>query len=394
MAGKEREERVIYRGYVIRYRGDRKACWQVYLGKREGRRSFRHFDTLAKARAHVDEVEVRSERIGVGAKTLSDAALRDAVAALTRLSSKATLTEAADYFMRHEFPSGVILTVNELVERYVKSMEKQNRRPAAVEGFKKRAGMFARTFGAEAIHRVKRPQIETWLDAGGWHGLNRRHYVSVVKAMFNHAVEHELLEASPATRIELPAVEGTEPEIMSPEAVRLLLHTAETVAPQIVPALAVSFFAGVRPDELSKLLWSDIKLGSAEPVVHVGARIAKKRHRRNVDIHANLAAWLGRYRRTEGRVSLTLSNHRRHLAKVIERCKVKVPYNGGRHAFASYALVEHGLDDTVRWLGHSDSALLLDTYKGTVTREAARAYWQIVPAEQERSGVIRFAASA
>ena len=36
-AGKLREEKVSYRGYVIRYRSDRRACWQVYLGKREGR---------------------------------------------------------------------------------------------------------------------------------------------------------------------------------------------------------------------------------------------------------------------------------------------------------------------------------------------------------------------
>ena len=33
MAGKKREDKVKYDGYVIRYRPDRKACWQLYLGR-------------------------------------------------------------------------------------------------------------------------------------------------------------------------------------------------------------------------------------------------------------------------------------------------------------------------------------------------------------------------
>jgi len=56
-----------------------------------------------------------------------------------------------------------------------------------------------------------------------------------------------------------------------------------------------------------------------------------------------------------------------------------MPYNAGRHAFASYAYLKHGAETTARWLGHSDSDLLLTTYKGLVTQSEADKFWDIMP---------------
>lgn len=154
--------------------------------------------------------------------------------------------------------------------------------------------------------------------------------------------------------------------------------------------MAISFFAGLRPVELARLNWSDIHLAGTEPVIHVSAEVAKRRHRRNVDISPNLAAWLMAYRKPQGKVMLTLSNYRRHLARLLAETKIKLPYNAGRHAFASYAYQIHGLDKTMRWLGHADGNLLLTTYKGLVTQSEADKFWSIKPKEYEKSNLIRF----
>lgn len=119
------------------------------------------------------------------------------------------------------------------------------------------------------------------------------------------------------------------------------------------------------------------------------ADVAKKRHRRNVDISANLAAWLVAYRKPEGKVMLTLSNYRRHLARLIKATDIKIPYNAGRHAFSSYAYVKHGAETTARWLGHADGNLLLTTYKGLVTQSEADKFWSIKPKALEKTNIIR-----
>ena len=91
---------------------------------------------------------------------------------------------------------------------------------------------------------------------------------------------------------------------------------------------------------------------------------------------------------------LTMSNHRRHLAKLIAVAGIKLPYNAGRHAFASYAYVKHGAEITARWLGHADGNLLLTTYKGLVTQSEADKFWNIIPKESVNINRFKLAVGA
>ena len=381
MSGKKRETKVVYRDFTIRYRPDRKACWQLAYPKKDGIRKFKHFETLELAKGEVDLKSAELERIGAQSWQLSNKQRADALEAEKILSGKVSLVEAARYYMKHEHPAGEVVTIANLAEQYKAAMIARNAREHSVKGFDWRAKAFCRAHGTDSIHRISRADIESWLNDNNWEGLNRRHYIATVRAMFNFAIEKELLDVNPAAKIELPMVESKEPVIMTPHQISSLLHTAEEKDPAIAPALAISFFAGLRPVELARLNWVDVHLSGTEPVIHVSAEVAKKRHRRNVDISPNLAAWLTVYRKLQGRIMLTMSNHRRHLAKLIAAAGVKLPYNAGRHAFASYAYQIHGLDKTMRWLGHGDGDLLLTTYKGLVTQSEADKFWNIQPKE-------------
>lgn len=390
MSGKKRETKVVYRDFTIRYRPDRKACWQLAYPKKDGIRKFKHFETLELAKGEVDLKCAEVERIGAQSWQLSDKQRADALEAEKILAGKTSLVEVARYYMKHEHPAGLAVKVSDLVEQYIQSMVAEKAREHSIKGFGWRARAFCRAHGQDPIHRISRADIVAWLDANGWQGLNRRHYIATIRALFNFAIGKEMLEVNPADKIELPAFESKEPVILSTTDIRTLLHKAEETEPAIVPALAVSFFAGVRPVELVRLDWSAVHLDGAEPVIHIGADVAKKRHRRNVDISANLAAWLVAYRKPEGHVMLTLSNYRRHLARLIKATGIKIPYNAGRHAFSSYAYVKHGAETTARWLGHADGNLLLTTYKGLVTQSEADKFWSIKPKMSEKSNVIQF----
>ena len=390
MSGKKRENKIVYREFTIRYRPDRKACWQLAYPKKDGVRKFKHFESLEEAKGEVDLKSAEVERIGAQSWQLSNKQRADALEAEKILFGKVSLVEAARYFMKHEHPSGPVVTVSELVKQYKAAMIARNAREHSVKGFYWRTQAFCRAYGNDPITRITKPHIGSWLDDNGWQGLNRRHYIATLRALFNYAIDKELLDVNPAAKIELPAFESKEPVILTPDQIRTVLHAAEKTEPAIVPALTVSFFAGLRPVELARLNWSAIRLEGTEPVIRISAEIAKKRHRRNVDISPNLAVWLAAYRKPQGKVMLTLSNHRRHVRRLSKETSIELPYNAGRHAFASYAYQIHGLDKTARWLGHGDGELLLTTYKGLITQSAATSFWSIKPRESEKSNVIRF----
>jgi len=377
---KKSRKTIKHHGFTIRWRAARSRYEaDRYLDPR--RRIQQYFPTLDSAKIFAEQKNIELTNKGHDALNLSDRQRLDAVEALKILADKASLIQAAQYFIKHEHPVGPVVTVLELVRQYEDAMIARKAREHSIKGFHWRTQAFCRVYGNEPITNITRIHIESWLDNNGWQELNRRHYIAVIRSLFNYAIKQELLDVNPAAKIELPAFESKEPVILTPDQIQTMLHAAEEKEPAIVPALAISFFAGLRPVELARLDWSAIHLEGTEPVIHVGAEIAKKRHRRNVDILPNLTSWLTAYRKPQGKVMLTLSNYRRHVRRLTKETGTELPYNAGRHAFASYAYQIHGLDKTARWLGHGDGELLLTTYKGLVTKSAAEIFWSIKPKE-------------
>jgi integrase len=88
---------------------------------------------------------------------------------------------------------------------------------------------------------------------------------------------------NPMSRI--PAIKGDdeEPEILPLPQVRALLSAAHTYKVGVVlPYVALGLLAGIRPKELARLSWSNIDLD--EGTITIGAKIAKKRERRVVEM--------------------------------------------------------------------------------------------------------------
>ena len=102
MSGKKRKSKIVYRGFTIRYRPDRKACWQLAYPKKDGVRKFKHFETMEEAKGEADLKCAEVERIGAQSWQLSNKQRADALEAEKILFGKVSLVEAARYFMKHE----------------------------------------------------------------------------------------------------------------------------------------------------------------------------------------------------------------------------------------------------------------------------------------------------
>jgi len=204
-------------------------------------------------------------------------------------------------------------------------------------------------------------------------------YKVALKMLFSHALKEGAVTTDPMLKVEIAKVEENEVGVFTPNETARILACAD---PRIIPALAISFFAGIRDSEISRLDWSDIDLN--EGTITLSAKNTKKKRRRIVDISDNLKAWLLPHARNEGSVkgSEVMFHRRRRAAWQSAGLSAWVP-NGGRHSFASYHLAMFkSQDKTATQLGHQDSSLLHECYKSVVNQSQAETYWSIMPADE------------
>ena len=95
-----------------------------------------------------------------------------------------------------------------------------------------------------------------------------RNAICVVRKIFNEAIETELVESNPATRLgsftrtaETPDVKGIS---LIQEEVGQFLEAANDVCPEYYPLFLTALRAGLRRGELVALQWGDVQFGSSE----------------------------------------------------------------------------------------------------------------------------------
>jgi len=398
MAPKKDVKKWIEAGFVIRRVKQGAKPFQVDEGTRNGTRRRVRYATLGEAQTHCKELRTELLNKGTAGQNLSDRDRIEAAEARKELGKVAIMDAVRFYLRHHATGASDGMTVATLVEEYLKAPGRRGkkgipRRKRTAQTAKNRLETFKATYGDRKAAEITRQDVERWLDANDWGGLNARNYLSNVRAMFAFAIRKEWQTMNPAEKVELPEnPEAKTPDIMTPDQVKMLLAAALKNDAALVPRLAISFFAGVRAAELDRLDWGAVNLAAG--TITIEPAVAKMRRQRHVAISENLRDWLLPYRKTEGRIwKLDGMTFHHRAAKVAKKAKVKVPPNAGRHAFASYHLAQsEDAGKTALQLGHSRPDLLLTVYRNIktrdgkpITKETAQAYFNIRP---EGSGEI------
>lgn len=390
MSRKAEKKRWEEAGFVIRLVKTGKP-YQVDEGTHDGKRRRVRFATLAEAEAHCRQMRAELTNKGTAALTLSDRDRLEAAEARAALGN-ITIMEAVRFYLKHKSPGAAGITVADLIEQYLAAPGRRGnkaivRRERTIRAARNRLEAFKTAFGTRPAADIGRTDIEAWTAAEGWAGLNLRNYVANVRALYAFAIRKELLAMNPAEKIEVAEnPEARRPRILAPVKVRALFATVEKHDPVLLPRLALSFFAGIRSAELDRLEWPAVNL--SEGRIAVEPDVAKMRRSRHVTMPENLRAWLTPHRKADGRVwrlSAVAFQHR--LSAVAKKAGVKIPSNGGRHAFASYLYAQtQDAAKTAFELGHAKPALLLDVYRDIRTTDgkpidktAATEYFSIRP---------------
>jgi integrase len=400
-------------GAIIRQRG----CSYQVETHHNGKRTRQTFKTVEAAENYAKHVksEIKAEgdmALAINGSQRLDAlclleafptkkAQDDVVSAARLLTSqvknyapnKPLLAEAVRFWLSHHPQGGTLPTLNEALASYLADKRLEKRRAATLYEISHKIGRFIKAFPATSISDITTDLISQWLTdtLGSATVGTKRQYLTVISAFFTDSAKRYGLPKNPAKDVKLAGsnADQTEVQAYSVDEVRKIMTAANASphAARVVPAMAIGFFAGLRPSEVQGLDWADVSLEAKR--IRVSPETAKKRRARYVDMSDNLVEWLTPYARERGLVAPPLMTYRRARTEIMESTGCALIKDGFRHSFGTYHLAAYeNAAKTAFAMGHrSDTDLVYTNYRKLVTREEGEAYWKIRPMKLLESAV-------
>jgi integrase len=326
-------------------------------------------------------------KLGHEAFVLPIALRAEALVCCQRLKPlNATLTQAVDFFIQNRPRHEAALRMEELKEEFLKSRLAMNCRPRTLVQYRSYLRVICAEFREIETARIVREDIEDWLEEANWSPRTRKNYLVTLTTLFNFAKGKGYRSDNPAADIERPILDDRPIGILTIEQTKALLRTAKASDPEMVPALGIGLFAGLRRSEFFALDWSEVDC--VNRTIEVKGIKAKTRQRRLVQITENLLAWLTGYSKPQGPVTPeknidVLSDRLRELAK---KSGINPwPHNAMRHSFGSYFLGRTKDENlTASEMGNSPGVIIRH-YRAVVKDADVAAYWRINPTTLEEA---------
>jgi integrase len=345
--------------------------------KTDGKRKRIFCRTEKEAKAELKRIDAQLRREGEAGLDVSDATrvLGKEASELLAPYGK-NILDAARFYAAHLQSLADSVMVSQLVDEYQEAKRKANFSQPYLHDIRQRLGRFNELFGLRSIRTLKAGEIEEWLHGLGLGPVSVNNYRAVVRAFLAYAVKRGYIDTNPVASIDKIRVGNDPPEIFTPVQLASVLAAAPA---DLLPALAIGAFAGLRASEVLRLEWSEIDL--LRGVISVAARKSKSARRRLVKILPNLAAWLAPYANAQGKVFPGQKRvYHNAIAELVARLGFDWPQNGLRHSFASYHLAKfENAAQLMLALWHTTTRLIFEAYRELVTPESAELYWSIMP---------------
>jgi len=275
-------------------------------------------------------------------------------------------------------------------DEFVITREREGVSAVHLRDFTYRLERFVKKHAKRLVAEISTKDIDEWLVGLQGSAQSRDKHRRLLHNFFGYCTGRGYVEENPVSRAAKVKVLRKPPGILTPADVAAILAAAPV---EIIPALAIGFFAGLRTAEISRLDWSEINLQRG--FIEVTAKNAKSGQRRLVEITPNLRAWLEPHTCASGPVRLSDMRHKDRFEVARKEAGIMWPSNACRHSFASYHLALHqDAAKTALQLGHTTTTVLFQHYRELVHMEDAKAYFDITPATVVPSNIIRMEEAA
>jgi integrase len=363
---------------IVEYRHSPTAKYVIEGVRVNGKRQRLFFRTEAKAEKELARLKIKQRKEGQNALSVSDSLRIMALECAGELQSFGkTIRDATDFYVKFLRESLRSVSVGALIDDYLAAQRRLKRSETHIQDLNQRLGRFKEDFGGQPVRTLQTNEIEKWLHALSLSAQSINNFRSRLATLFSYALKRGLIERNPVSAIGKVKLVDKAPEIFTPEQLQNLLGKAPT---DLLPAIALGAFAGLRTAEILRLWWQDVDL--KRNFINVAASKSKTAKRRLIPIAPNLAEWLRPYARRRGRIYPY--SHRWYHFNIDELRKAvelsEWPNNGLRHSFASYHLAKHqNAPQLALEMGHTTPRMIFDNYREVVTPEEAERYWNIRP---------------
>lgn len=249
---------------------------------------------------------------------------------------------------------------------------------ASKRSFRAAERMIVEEFGAESpLSGLTSDKLGRWLASRFATAGYRAQVYRTLSPAFNWGVRRGVLDKSPLELVEKPRVIRGAVDVLSPSEARRAMEVCPT---RCVAAVALMLFGGVRPKEVERLTWGDIRAD----FVHLRPGITKTAQVRNIEINATLAAWLDCVPRGCDGERVVPANWARHYQSWRAAAGIGARQDVLRHSYATYHLAMWRDESALKSnMGHSrGSDVLFRHYRAAATPAQAREFWAILPTKK------------
>jgi len=324
---------------------------------------------------------------------LTDAQHDEALQAFDKLGGTYSLLEAVGFFLKHHRAPDYTIRLTDAVKLYIDDKERDGLRPRTIHGIGWTLGLFNTATDNPLVHEVTAPQVESFLRAlrakNGRDKATRRSWEihrGALNGFFEWASKPDVgthrpfTFSNPVEQIrkfsarQVREEQNAKPITTSPANVlRLFSVLIRWRRGALVRAYALLYFAGLRPDELKRMVGREDELINLKTrTITIPANVSKTRHERHVHISDNLAGWL------EAFPSPIVLRNFENLSKRVRR-HFGLTHDEARHSFISFHVAANrSIGDAALQAGNSEN-IVKRHYLNTHTREEGEEFFRIVP---------------
>jgi integrase len=370
------------------------------VGFRESKRSF--YPTVEEAIRSAETLEIELLNHGRSAfGELSALERKDAREALQILAefSGATLLAAAQAYARSrraEREAASVPSLKDALSLYLASKRAQHASGTfatlSLYDLESKTRHLLVELGERRLSEIDEGTMEEFLSSLSLSPRTRENVRLKSSQFFNFCLRRKWITANPATGLGRK-IERKEVEILSVEEARALFARAYSspAAHAIVPYLAVSLFAGLRPGEAAQLKWEQIHFETGQ--IEVLRSTSKTRETRFVTLEPILAEWLLPFRCVSGPITQMGFKRDWRTWRKSAGYNPKTnpwPVDVLRHTFGSYWLAVHQDRAHLAEVMGNSVNIIKRYYRRAIPLGKAEAFWQLSPPHSSGDNVLQF----
>lgn len=370
-----------HRMKITSTRKNGRRAWRLDLGKRDGERErtrkFFPTKTAAEQWFATRRADVRTygEEAVQFLHAMTPAQRVELVHQLNRLRTMGHTVRSAADALEQRRSAGPSIDIRTAADRFLAAKGARGLRPRSLAKLRSSMRVLCQGVGSDRpLRDVTTGDVRDVLDRNGWAVSTRKGCLGDFGTFFAYCRRHEWIDGNPCARIETPILDKAPPGILTLNQAKTLVNACQADSPSLLGFLVVALFAGMRPAEVLRLSWEDVRPEG----IFVEPHKAKTRRHRIVEADECLAAWLAAAR--EAGAEFRPPNWQARWDALRKRCGLYAGWsqNALRHSFASYRLALHGEDETARLMGNSPQ-MLVAHYRKPVTRAEAVAFFALRP---------------